>query len=80
LTLSDAIVPQLVCHNHRRFILRSLQQPLEEALRGLGIAPDLNKDVEHNAILIHGAPEITLHALDTDEEASGRDDCCVIEG
>ena len=71
LTLSDAIAPQLVGHNHPRHILQTLQQPLEEALRGVGIAPGLNEDVEHNAILIDGAPEIMLHALDADEEASG---------
>jgi hypothetical protein len=67
LTLSDAIAPQLVGHNHPRLILHTLQQPLEEALRRLGIAPGLNQDIEHNAILIDGAPEILLHALDADE-------------
>src|SRR4051794_7303677 len=36
----------------------------EEALRGVGIAPSLNEDVEHNAILIDGAPD----ALDSDED------------
>ena len=40
----------------------------EEALRGVGIAPGLNEDVEHNAILIDGAPEVVLHALDSDED------------
>jgi hypothetical protein len=30
-------------------------------------APVLNKDVEHNAVLIHGTPEIVLHTLDPDE-------------
>ena len=54
LTLSDAVAAQLVGHNHPRFILQTLQQPFEEAPRRLGIAPGLNKDVEHNAILIHG--------------------------
>jgi hypothetical protein len=29
--------------------------------------PPLNKDVEHNAIPIHGAPKIVLHTLDPDE-------------
>ena len=41
---------------------------LEEALRRLGIAASLNQDIEHNAILINGAPEIMLHALDADED------------
>jgi hypothetical protein len=30
------------------------------------IPPWLNEDVEHDAVLIHGAPQIVLHALDPD--------------
>jgi hypothetical protein len=67
LTLSDAVAPQLVGHDHPRDILQTLQKPPEEALRGVPIAPGLNEDVENNAILIDGAPEIVLHALDPDE-------------
>jgi hypothetical protein len=65
--LSDAIAPQLIGHEHSRHILQTLQQPLEEALRGVGIAPRLNENVEHDAILVDGTPEIVLHALDPDE-------------
>ncbi len=68
LTLSDVIAPQLVGHDHPRYILQTLQKPLEEALRGVGIAPGLNEDVEHDAILIDGTPEIVLHASDSDED------------
>jgi len=71
LTLSDTIAPQLVGHDPPWYILQALQKPLEEALRGVGIAPGLNEDVEHDAILIHGTPEIVLHAPDANEEASG---------
>jgi hypothetical protein len=67
LTLSDAIAPQLVGHDHPRYVLQTLQKPLEEALRGGGIAPGLNEDLEHHAILIDGTPEIVLHASDSDE-------------
>jgi hypothetical protein len=35
-------------------MLRTVQQPFEEARRRLVIAPGLDEDVEHNAILIHG--------------------------
>ena len=66
--MSDAIASQLVGHNHPRLILQTLQQPFEEALGRLGITPGLNKDVEHDAILIDGAPEVVLHALDADED------------
>jgi hypothetical protein len=68
LPLSDAVAPKLVGHNHPRLKSQTRQQPFEEARRRLGIAPGLDEDVEHNAILIHGAPEIMLHALDTDED------------
>ena len=68
MTLGDAIAAQLVGHNHPRFILQTRQQPFEEAFRCLAIAPGLNEDIEHNAILIDGAPEIMLHALDADED------------
>jgi hypothetical protein len=67
LTLGDAVAPQLVSHNHPRLIMQALQQPLEEARGSLAITPGLNEDVEHNAMLIHGAPEIMLLALDADE-------------
>src|SRR4051794_19740360 len=65
--LSDTIAPQLVSHDHSRHILQPRQQPPQETLGSIGIAPVLNKDVEHNAVLIHGAPEIVLHALDPEE-------------
>jgi hypothetical protein len=68
LALSNAVAAQLVGHNYPRLIVQTLQQPFEEALRRLDIAPGLNEDVEHNAILIDGAPEIMLHALDADED------------
>jgi hypothetical protein len=68
LTPSDTIAPQLVSHDHPRDVLQPLQKPPEEALRGVGIAPGLNQDVEHNAILIDGAPEVMPHALDPDED------------
>jgi hypothetical protein len=52
LTSSDTIAPQLVSHDHPRDVLQTLQKPPEEVLRGVGIAPGLNEDVEHNAILM----------------------------
>ena len=58
MTLSDAVASQLVSHDHPRQILQAFQQSSEEALGGVGIAPGLNEDVEHNAILIDSAPEV----------------------
>jgi hypothetical protein len=54
LTLSDAVAPQLVGHDHPRDTLQTLQKPAEEALCDTGIVPVLNKNVEHNTILIDG--------------------------
>jgi hypothetical protein len=56
LTPGDAVASQLVGHDHPRHILRTLQKPPEEVLRSMGVAPGLNQDIEHNAILIDGAP------------------------
>ncbi len=49
-------------------ILLILQQSLEEPFGSVGIAPGLDEDIEHNAILIDGAPEILQHALDPNED------------
>ena len=45
----------------------TLQQPFEEALDSVAIAPRLHKDVQHNAILIDSSPEIMLDTLDWNE-------------
>ena len=66
--LRHTIASQPVGHDRPRPILQTLQKPLEEALRGVGIAPGLNQNVERDTILIDGAPEIVLHAADPDED------------
>ena len=65
--LSDTVASQLVGHDHTRDILKALQQPSKESFGCFGIAPRLNEDVHHDAVLIHGTPEIMLHAVDPDE-------------
>jgi hypothetical protein len=67
MALRHAVAPQLVGHDHPRHLLQTLQQAPEEALGGFGISAFLNENVEHNAVLIHGAPKIMLHALDPNE-------------
>ena len=47
--------------------MKALQQSSEKSLRVFGIPPRLNENVEHNAVLIHGRPQIMLHAKDPDE-------------
>ena len=54
--LSYAVAPQLISHDHPWHVLQALQQPSEEALGGIGVSPFLNKDIEHNAVLIDGTP------------------------
>ena len=56
------VTSQFVGHDHSRHILQTFQQAPEESLRGRRIAAFLNEDVEHNAILIHGARQTALHA------------------
>ena len=55
--LSDTVAPQLVSHDHPRHVLQACKQPSEEALGGIGVSPFLNKDIEHNAVLIDGTFE-----------------------
>jgi hypothetical protein len=71
LSLSNAIAPQLVGHNHPRHVVQTLQESQEEPLCGVGIAAGLNEDVEYYPVLINGALEIVLYASDPDEGASG---------
>ncbi len=56
--LRHAIAAEFVGDDDARNILETLQRPLEEALRRPGIAAALHQDIEHDANLIDGAPEI----------------------
>jgi hypothetical protein len=67
LTLRYAVAGQLVSDEDARRILQTLQQPLEEALCRSRIAVALHPDIEHDPILIDGAPKITPFASDTEE-------------
>ena len=46
---------------------RPFNRHLKKRFGGFGISAFLNKNVEHNAVLIHSAPKIMLHALDPNE-------------
>src|ERR1700676_2151197 len=67
LALSHTVASQLSGPDHPRHILKAFQQPSKETFGGSGIPPWLNENVENNAVLIHGAPKIVLHALNPDE-------------
>ena len=47
--------------------MQSLEQSFEESLGGFGVTACLNQDIEHDTVLIDGAPEIVRLALDPDE-------------
>ena len=67
LALSHTVTSQLISHDYARHILKAFQQPSKETFGGSGIPPWLNENVENDAVLIHGAPKIVLHALNPDE-------------
>jgi hypothetical protein len=58
---------KFIGHDHAWHVIHALQQPSEKPFGRLAISPWLNEDVEHDAVLIHGTPQIMLHALDPDE-------------
>jgi len=58
---------KFIGHDHARHVIKALQQPSEKPFGRLAISPRLNKDVQHDTVLIHGTPKIMLHALDPDE-------------
>ena len=50
-----------------RFVSKSNEQPSEETLRRLAIATALNQHIEHDTVLVHGAPKILNDTVDPDE-------------
>ena len=66
--LRHAVAAELVGDEDPRYVLQTLQQPLEEALRRPGIAAALHQDVEHDPVLIDGTPEIVQLAPDPNED------------
>lgn len=66
--LRHAVAPQLVGYEDARHILQTLQEPLKEAPCRPAITALLDQDVEHDPVLIDGAPEIVQLALDSDKD------------
>ena len=65
--LRRGVAFELVGHDHARHVLQAAQQLAQEPLGGPGIAPALDEDVEHMAVLVHRPPEVVLLAADADE-------------
>jgi hypothetical protein len=66
-SLSDAIAAQPVSDEAPWLVLQPMQQPLKKSLGSRPAPPILHQDVQHNAMLIHCAPQIVQYALDADE-------------
>ena len=54
--------------NPKWFFSLAAQQSSKESFRGAPITARLNQDVDHVAVLIHGAPEILLLSVDSNED------------
>src|SRR3954471_6296654 len=64
LSLGGAVAGQLVRDHHTRGPALLFQQLAEQSLGGLLVAPALDENVEHEAILVHCAPEPVLLSPD----------------
>src|SRR4051812_16010426 len=58
LSLPGAVAAQAIRDDLARLVLEADQQTLEEPLGGGGIATHLDENVEHDTVLVHGAPEM----------------------
>jgi hypothetical protein len=63
----DAGAAQAVGDDVARLVAQPLQQPLEGAVGGGGISLVLDEDVEHDAGLVDGTPEVVKLTVDPDE-------------
>ncbi len=68
LALRRAVAGQLVGDDHARHVGEALEQAAKELLGSGLIAPGLHQDIEHGAVLVDGAPQIVLRAVDLDED------------
>ena len=66
--VSGRVAAQFVRDQSARLTALPLQQRPEEALGCMPIAPGLDEDVDHVAVLVNGTPEILPLALDVHEE------------
>ena len=68
LLLGRGIARQLVGDQHPRRLALPLEQLAQEALGGSLVAPALHQHVEHDAVLIDGAPQPVLLPGDGDHD------------
>ena len=64
----STIASEFIGNDHARMTTsRSPQHPAKETYGRESIPPWLHKDVEHNAVLINGSPEVMSNAVDLEE-------------
>src|SRR5690349_23625915 len=68
LPLRRSIAGPLVSNDDPRDIAAALEQLAEEALGGLLITLSSDQDIQHVAMLVHGAPQVTGLTVDLDED------------
>ena len=66
-TLGDAVAAQAVSDQASWRVVQSLRQALEEARGSRAIPSILHQDVQHDVVLVYGAPQMVQHAPDADE-------------
>jgi transposase len=64
LALGHAVAAQAVGDEPTRLVPEPSEQAFEKALRGTGIPPILDQDVEYDTVLVHRAPEIVQLSVD----------------
>jgi hypothetical protein len=63
-----SVAPELVRNNDARFAASGSQQLAEEAHGCEAIALGLDQNIEHDAVLINGSPQIMRYAIDLEED------------
>src|SRR5215210_4182699 len=70
--LCRGVAGELVRDHHTRHAGLALQQLAKQALGGLLVAPALDENVEHEAILVDGPPEPVLRSADHQAHLASR--------
>jgi hypothetical protein len=66
--MGDTVATQLVGHETRWFLSRTLQEFPKESARRPPIPAGLDEEVDQVTVLIHGAPQILTLTVDRDED------------
>lgn len=68
LLLGRMVAPELICDDHARHILQTLQKLTKEHLGGFLIRLVLRQYIQHSTILIHRSPQIMDSPIDLEEQ------------